>query len=120
MLKLRTSLSVRSDLHRDERGENVESRRARRCGSRWPHSVQWLDLSGPLLLTDLLGRYRSLLWFFCRRVLWLKLHVPGDAPEGSLNLYDDLTTFMVLERISKAVDTGLCILPASLQDGSGQ
>ncbi|XP_078810050.1 uncharacterized protein ccdc142 isoform X2 [Oryzias latipes] len=93
--------------NRDERGENVESRRARRCGSRWPHSVQWLDLSGPLLLTDLLGRYRSLLWFFCRRVLWLKLHVPGDAPEGSLNLYDDLTTFMVLERISKAVDTGL-------------
>ncbi|XP_078810053.1 coiled-coil domain-containing protein 142 isoform X3 [Oryzias latipes] len=94
-------------IERDERGENVESRRARRCGSRWPHSVQWLDLSGPLLLTDLLGRYRSLLWFFCRRVLWLKLHVPGDAPEGSLNLYDDLTTFMVLERISKAVDTGL-------------
>ncbi|RVE67585.1 hypothetical protein OJAV_G00104290 [Oryzias javanicus] len=94
--------------NRDVREENVESRGVRgRAGARWPHSVQWLDLSGPLRLAELLGRYRSLLWTLCRRALWLKLHVPEGAPEASFNLYDDLTTFVVLDRISEAAHTGL-------------
>ncbi|KAM4555711.1 uncharacterized protein ccdc142 isoform 2-T2 [Odontesthes bonariensis] len=73
----------------------------------WPHSVQWLDLGRSLLLSDLLGQYRNLLWIHCNKAFWLKLHVSqAGNTSGSINLQDNHGAFKILHRISQAFETG--------------
>ncbi|XP_072252351.1 uncharacterized protein ccdc142 [Leuresthes tenuis] len=70
----------------------------------WPHSVQWFDLGRSLLLSDLLGQYRNLLWIHCNKAFWLKLHVSQAG--NTINLQNNHGVFKILHRISQAFETG--------------
>ncbi|XP_030002127.1 uncharacterized protein ccdc142 isoform X2 [Sphaeramia orbicularis] len=69
-----------------------------------PQSVQWFDLAQPVVFADLFGQYRSLLWTFCSKALWLQVHVPQGGV-SSINLQDSCRRFRSLQRISHVSNT---------------
>ncbi|KAK5865278.1 hypothetical protein PBY51_016453 [Eleginops maclovinus] len=77
-------------------------------GVRWPHSVQWLDVDQSVVLADVCGQYRSLLWTLCSKALRLQLHVPAAGrTAGSINLQDTLAGFHILHSMRHAANTDL-------------
>lgn len=82
---------------------------------RWPHSVQWFDLGQSLVFADLFAQYRTLLWTFCSKALWLQLQRPQAGHSAkSINLQDNHRGFQILHKISQASKTGEKIMSSQV------